>query len=210
MHFFILCFLCLIWRLLTFLAVLQVLGSPFEKNFGSELLFLGGVVVFVFSVGFCLCFCFIFVGSLPKVFGKILLMSGLVFFGVRSLFLCFFRRRRFSRFFFCLRETDQVVTGHPHTHLFACSFSLFVSRRACCFARFGRASRFSAFFSGCHSGPRAFLGFSWNLLGLSSLAPSEAFFLGREAARVFGASLVLVFFSPLLFCGHTFSRRPSR
>ena len=121
-----------------------------------------------------------------------------VFWGSFSLPLFFSSTSFFA--FFCLRDTDQVVTGHPHTHLFACSFSLFVSRRACCFARFGRASRFSAFFSGCHSGPRAFLGFSWNLRGLSSLAPSEAFFLGREAARVFCASLVLVFFSPLLFC----------
>ena len=36
----------------------------------------------------------------------------------------FFGGRRFSPFFF-LRDTDQVVTGHPHTHLFGFSFSLF-------------------------------------------------------------------------------------
>ena len=35
-----------------FFAVLHVLGSLFENIFGSELLFLGGVVVFVFFGGF--------------------------------------------------------------------------------------------------------------------------------------------------------------
>ena len=77
-------------------------------------------------------------------------------FWARSLFLWFFRGRRFSPFF--LRDTDQAVTGHPRTRLFGFSFSLFVSRRTFCFALFGRASCFLAFFSGCHSesGPARF------------------------------------------------------
>ena len=46
--FFILCFLCLVRRLLPFFAVLLFLGSLFEKIFGSELLFLGVGVGLVF------------------------------------------------------------------------------------------------------------------------------------------------------------------
>ena len=46
--FFILCFLCLVRCLLSFFTVLLVLGSLFEKIFGSELLFLGVVVGLVF------------------------------------------------------------------------------------------------------------------------------------------------------------------
>ena len=116
-------------------------------------------------------------------------------FWVRSLFLWFFRGRRFFAVF--LKDTDQVATGHPHTRLFVCSFSLFVSRRAFCFALFGHASCFLAFFSGCHSGARAFLGFSWNLRGLSSLAPSEAPFLGTRGGKGFPVLLLPCFsFSP--------------
>ena len=94
--FFILCFLCLVRRLLPFFAVLLFLGSLLEKIFGSEFLFLGGGVWSgVFWWVFAYVFVLIFGGSLLKMFGKILLMSGLVFFWVRSLFLWFFRRRGF-------------------------------------------------------------------------------------------------------------------
>ena len=151
-----------------------------------------------FLVGFCLCFYSFFGGSLPKVSGKILLMSGLLFNGVRSLFLWFFRRRRFSLFFFKRQRSGSNRTP-LHTRLF-CWFLFFLSPAAfVCFAHFGRASRFLVVFSGCHSGPRAFLGFSWNLWGLSSLAPSEALFWGREAARVFLCFSCLVFLFPLCF-----------
>ena len=157
-------------------------------------------------MGFCLCFCFCFWRFAPESVWKNSLDVRSVFFWVRSLFLWFFRRRRVFCFF--ERDTDQVVTGHPRTRTcFAGSFSFLCPAAFVCFARFGRASCFSAFFSGCHSGPRAFLGFSLNLWGLSSLAPSEALFLGREAARVFRCFSCLVFLFPLLFCGYTFSRK---
>ena len=52
-------------------------------------------------------------------------------------------------------------------------------------------------FSGCHSGPRAFLGFSLNLL-----RP----FLGTRGGKGFRVLLLFCFSFPLLFCGHTFSR----
>ena len=63
-----------------FFAVLLFLGSLFENFFGSEFLFLGVVVGLVFFGGFFgYVFALCFGGSLPKVFGKILLMSGLLF-----------------------------------------------------------------------------------------------------------------------------------
>ena len=94
-------------------------------------------------------------------------MSGLVFFGV--VLFWFFRRRRFSRFF--LRDKDQVVTGHPFTRTcFVVPFFFLCPAAFVCFARFGRASRFLVVFSGCHSGPRAVLGFSLYLWGLSLFA----------------------------------------
>ena len=119
----------------------------------------------VFWWVFAYVFDLFFGGSLPKVFGKILLMSGLVFFGfVLSSFGFFSSMSSFSRFFFS-RDTDQAVTGHPRTRTcFACSFSLFVSRRFCLFRPFWPCVLLLGGFSGCHSGPRAFLGFSLNLL----------------------------------------------
>ena len=143
-----------------FLSFFSSKGRFLEKFSGANFCFWMVVLVLCFLVGFCLCFCFIFGGSLPKLSGKILLLSGLVFFGV-ALFW-FFRRRRFSRFFFKRQRSGSHRTP-LHTHLFCCSLCLFLCPAAfVCFARFGRASRFSAFFSGCHSGPRAFLGFSLN------------------------------------------------
>ena len=50
--FFILCFLCLVGRLLPFFCLLLFLGSMSEKFFGSELLFLGVGVGLVFFDGF--------------------------------------------------------------------------------------------------------------------------------------------------------------
>ena len=160
------------------------------------------VLVLCFLVGFCLCFCFFLWRLAPESVWK-------NFFDVRSGFLggsfsfpLVFSSTSFVFLFFS-RDKDQVVTGHPHTHFFACSFSLFVSRRAFCFALFGRASCFSAFFSGCHSGPCAFLGFSRDF--------SEAFFLDARRQRFRCFSCPCVSFSPsVVFCGHIFSRNPSR
>ena len=81
-----------------------------------------------------------------------------------------------------------------------------------CSAHFGRASCFLAFSSGCHSGPRAFLGFSLNLRGLSSLAPSEALFLGTRGGRGVSWLLFLGLCFPLLFCSaasHVFLEGPA-
>ena len=165
--------------------VTQIFATSFVPPRGKCCPFLSFCVCRVWFGVFCRFFC---CSSLLRV----------AFLGSFSLPLVFFSWTSFFAVF--LRDTDQVVTGHPHTHLFGFSFSFFVSRRAFCFALFGRASCFLAFFSGCHSGPRAFLGFSLNLWGLSSRAPSEAFFSGREAARVFLCFSCLVFLFPLLFC----------
>ena len=162
----------------------------FWKNF-RERTFVFGWLCWscVFWWVFAIVFALFFGVSLPKLFGKMLFMSGLVFFWVRL------SSSSFSVFFFP-RDIAQVVTGHPFTRAcFACSFSLFVSRRLCLFRPFWPCVLLlGVFFSGCHSGPCAVLGFSWNFRGLSSLAPSEAPFFGREAARVFCVFLVLFFF----------------
>ena len=124
--FFILCFLCLVRCLLPFFAVFLFLGSLFEKFFGSELLFLGvGVGLVFFWWFFAYVFALCFGGSLPKVFGKILLMSSLSFSGFVLSSFGFFVDVVFVFLgfvfvflvFFLSREKDQVVTGHPHTHL---------------------------------------------------------------------------------------------
>ena len=164
---------------------------------GANFCFWVSLLVLCFLVGFCLCFCFMFWRVAPESVGKILLMSGLVFFGLVLSSFGFFVDVVFRRFFKRHRSGSNRTPPHAPVWFF---FSLFVSRRAFCFALFGRASCFLAFFSGCHSGPRAFLGFSFNLWGLSSLAPSVALFLGREAARVFLCFSCLVFLFPLLFC----------
>ena len=158
-----------------------------------------------FLVGFfAYVFALLFGGSLPKVSEKMLLMSDLLCFGVLSLFLWFFSSTPFFAVFFKRQRSGSHRTP-LHTHL-CCWFLFFLCPAALvCFARFGRASRFLVVFSGCHSGPRAFLGFSLNLRGLSSLAPSEALFLGREAARVFSVLLLPCFsFSPFVLRLHFF------
>ena len=135
-------------------------------------------------------------------FGKILLMSGLCFW-VRSLFLRFFADVLFSvfGFFLFLRDKDQVVTGHPpHAHVFVVSV-LFPVPPCLVYRPFWPCVLLlGVFFSGCHSGPRVFWGFSWNSWGLSSLAPSEAPSLGTRGGRGVSWLLVLGFcFSPFVF-----------
>ena len=165
----------------------------------------------MFLVRFCLCFCFTFWRFAPETVWKILLMSGLVFWGLLSLVFGIFRRRRFCLPFssFLSRDTVQVVTGHPRTRLFGffvfsfCPAALGLSPFLAVRPAFWR-------FSGCRPGLRAFFGFSWNLRGLSSLAPSEAPFVGREAARVFCASCVWFLFPTFCFAATRFLVSPSR
>ena len=151
-----------------------------------------GALVFFGDV--CLVFVLWLGASLRKLtLGKVLFMSGLLFW-VRSLFfLVFFVNVVFVfRFPFLSRDTDQVVTGHPYTcTILVCSF--FLSSRIWFIAQSGRAPFLLAFF-----------GFSWNSRGLSSLAPSETFF-GCEAARMFLLFSFVVFVFPFCcVCGHTF------
>ena len=103
-------------------------------------------------------------------------------------------------FLFSKRHRSGSNRTPPHALVLLFLVLFLLSRRACCFALFGRASRFLAFSSGCHSGPRTFLGFSWNTWGLSSLAPSEAPFLGTRGGRGVSWLLVLGLCFPLLFC----------
>ena len=84
------------------------------------------------------------------------------FLGSFSFSFGFFADVVFRGFFFERQRSGSHRTP-LHTHLFCCSLFPFLCPAAfVCFARFGRASRFSSFFSGCHFGPRAFLGFSLN------------------------------------------------
>ena len=136
-----------------------------ENFFGSELLFLGVGVGLVFFDGFLpmfllSVFALCFGGSLPKVFGKILLMSGLSFSGfvlssgffvdVVSVFLGFVFV--FLAFSF-KRERSGSNRTPPHAPVFVL---VFLSCRIWCFARFGRASCFLAFFRGAIMGPARF------------------------------------------------------
>ena len=163
---------------------------------GANFCFWVLVLVLCFWWVFAYVFALFFGGSLPEVFGKILL-SGLLFSGfvlssfgffvvvvvVFGFWLLFFKRYRSGG-----NRTP------PHTHLFCWFLFLF-----CLFRPFWPCVLLLGGFSGCHSGPRAFLGFSWNLWGLSSLAPSEALFLGREAAGVLLCFSCSVFFFPFCF-----------
>ena len=72
-----------------------------------------------------------------------------------------------------------------------------MSRRFCLFRPFWPCVPLLGVFPGCHSGPRAFLGFSLDLL-----RP----FLGTRGGKGFRVLLLFCFSFPLLFCGHTFSR----
>ena len=119
-------------------------------------------------------------------------MSGLVFLWARSLFFRFSSTSVFGFLFFVFERQRSGSNRTPLHALVLFVLVLFLSRRAWFIALFGRASCFLAFSSGCHSGPRAFLGFSWNVRLSALLLPGSSFF-------------------PLcLFCSHTFPENPSR
>ena len=144
-------------------AVRLFLGPLFGKNFWERTFVFGRRCWFVLLSGVLLRFLFY---DLTVRSRKCLENSLNVkfFLGVRSLFFGFSST---SFLFVCLfsRDTDQVVTRHPHTHWFGLFLFSFLSRRVWFIALFGRASCLLAFSSRCHSGPRAFLGFSWYLRG---------------------------------------------
>ena len=112
-------------------------------------------------------------------------------FWVRSLFLWFFSPTSFFAVF--LRETVQVVTGHPLTRTcLACSFYPFVSRRFCLFRPFWPCVLLLGGLSGCHSGPRAFFG----ILLVLVLRP---LLLDARRQGCFRASCDWFFFFPLCY-----------
>ena len=182
-----------------------------KKLSGGELLFLGGLCWFcVFWWVFAIVFALFFGVSLPNCLER--------FYRCQVWFLCLWVCSLFLRFFFVvvvvlgffLRDIDQVVTGHPlHTHLLFWFFFFFVSRRFSLFRPFWPCVPLLGVFPGCHSGPRAVLGFSLHLWGLSLLArPFRGPFLGTRGGKGFLFFFCLVFFFPFLFCGHTFSSKP--
>ena len=133
-RFFFLCFLCLVRCLLPFFAVLLFLGSLSEKFSGANFCFWLSVLFLCFLVGFCLCFCFMFWQFAPEHVWKNSLDVRSCFLRVCSLFFGFFL---FVDAVFFSRDIAQVVTGHPHTHLFCLFLFVFVlSRRACLFRPF--------------------------------------------------------------------------
>ena len=186
-----------------FFSVFLFLGSLFEKIFGSELLFLGvGVGRVCFLCCFAYAFAFLFGFSLPK-------MSRKHSVDVRSCVSGFFLSSSgffadvvafFVFVFSFLREKAQVVTGHTPPHALGLLFPVPFFVPPHLFVRpFWPCVPLLGVFSGCHSGPRAFLGFSWNLRGLSSLAPSEALFWTRGGKGVLVVSFCCFCF-PLLLC----------
>ena len=189
-----------------FFAVLLFLGSVFRKFSGANFCLLGSVLVLCLLGGILLRFLlYVLTVRSRKCLENSLDVRSCVF-RVCALFLWFFCRRHFVLFF--SRDTAQVVTGHPHTHL-VCLFLFFLSRCACfLFALFGRASCFLVVFRGAILGPARFW-HSPRTYGARACSPLRPLFLGREAARVFFVLLVLGFvFFPFCFAATHFLEGP--
>ena len=178
-----------------FCKVLFFLGSVFDIHFLCELLFLLARRVLLFLCWFFVYFSFLFV-FVPS---WTCLEN---FLHVRSCFLARSLRLRVwvddvfvflspLGFFVFLQRERSGLTGH-HTPPPALLFGFFLSPPHLSIRLFWPCvPSVLAFFSGCHSGPRAFFGFSRDF--------SEAFFLGREAAKAVARFLSVVFVFP--FCG---------
>ena len=138
----------------------SLLRVAFEKIFGSELLLLG--VGFVFWWVFAYGFAFFFWRFAPKGVWKNSLDVRAGVFGVVLLSFGFFRRSRFSGVFFFKRHRSGSNRTPPHAPFCLFLFSFCVPPRLFC--PFWPCVPLLAFSSGCLSGPRAFLGFSWHLL----------------------------------------------
>ena len=95
----------------------------------------------------------------------------------------------------------------PHTHLFCLFlFSFCVPPLVSVSPVLAVRPASRLFFSGCHSGPRGF-GILLELMGLELRSPLPRP-LSLDARRQgFFVFLVLFFFFPFLFCGHTLSRK---
>ena len=173
----------------------------FWKNF-RERTFVFGWLCWscVFWWVFANVFALFFGVSLPKLFGKILFDVRSGFFWVRSLFLrFFFRRRRFSVFvlffFFKRYRSGSHRTPPSHAPVFLVLF-LFCVPPLLSFCPFWPCVPLLGVFPGCHSGPRAFLGFSLDLL-----RP----FLGTRGGKGFRASCsCFVFLFPFCFAATPF------
>ena len=133
---------------------------------------------------FCFMNCFF---SLPKLSPKNSLDVRSGVFGLFSLLLWFFFADVVVLFvfvsFFLSREKAQVVTGHTPTRTCVSVLFFCVPAATGFISRFGRASFPSGVLSGCHSGPRAFFGFSRDF--------SEAFFSDARRQGCFFASCAL-------------------
>ena len=197
--FFIWGFLRLVRCLCRYLAVLLFLGSLFEKFSGANFCFWVSLLVLCFLVGFCLCFCFMFWRIAPESVWKNSLDVRSCFLGFVLSYFGFFVDTVFCLFLFLFKRYSSGSNRTPPHALVFLVLVLFLRPAAPVVSPlFGRASCFLAFSSGCHSGPRAFLGFSWNLRGLCSLAPSEAFLDARRHG-FFLASCPWFLFFPLCF-----------
>ena len=164
------------------------------------------MLVLCFLVGFCYCFCFIFWRFAPETVWK-------NSFDVRSGFSGFvLSSLGFSptSFVFFLRHKDQVVTGHPLTRTcLAGFFSFFVSRRFCLFRPVWPCVLLLGVFLGVPFwAPRGF-GILLELMGLEFVRSPLLRPFSWDARRQ-GFSSSALFSFPLVFCGHTVSRCPSR
>ena len=97
-----------------------LLGSLFENFSGANFCFWALVLVLGFLVVFCLGFCFIFLAVRSRKCLEKFFWYQVCCFWVRSLFFGFFLVGVAFVFPFLAfsRDKVQVVTGHPHTHLF--------------------------------------------------------------------------------------------
>ena len=122
-----------------------------------------------------------------KCLGNFFLMSGLVFLGFFSLPLVFLPTSSPFLFLFSLFERESLGSSraHPHTHLVLFVLVPFVVPPRLSVHPFWPCVLLLGVSLRRHSGPHAFLGFSWYSCPFS----------GREAARVFWSflSVVLVF-----------------
>ena len=151
-----------VFRFLFFFVVGTVSFAFFHSSFlrvvvrnkfsGANFCFWVSVLVLCFSVVFCLGFSFMIWRFAPETVWKNSFDVRSCFFGFVLSSLGFFVNVVSVCFF--LRDKDQVVTGHPHTHWFGLFF--FVPPRLF-YRLFGRAPCFLVFSRGAILGPARFL-----------------------------------------------------